>query len=230
MYLLRWTHSIKILESSIEYLILLNHMLALYLKSWKIWKSALFSPANGRAWQFLCLIWIKTVCHVQVCSKANLPEEIGPRLKFQFLWCYRAPVALSLQLCVYAPALPHTTLKCRIFCVKSGRVHNSESTKSYLLMAFHSGLHRYFSHPSHRKQDSKYHRRNVIGCKTWTIFLKWVYRGLIISLFIAVITKDIPAGFILRWCDTNQILGRLIHLYEEVRDELNIVGALSRSR
>ena len=51
------------------------------------------------------------------------------------------------------------------------------------------------------------------------------------SLFIAVTTKDIQAGFILRCCDTNQILGRLIHLYEEViRDELNIVGALSRSR
>ena len=187
---------------------------------------------SQRAWQFLCLIWIKTVCHVQVCSKANLPEEIGPRFKFQFLWCYRAPVALSLQLCVYAPrpGLPHTTLKCHIFCVKSGRVHNSESTKSYLLMAFHSGLHRYCPHPSDRKQDSKYHRRNVIGCKTWTIFLKWVYRGLIISLFIAVTTKDIWAGFILRCCDTNQILGLLIHLYEEVRDELNIVGALSRSR
>ena len=188
--------------------------------------------SSQRAWQFLCLIWIKTVCHVQVCSKANLPEEIGPRLKFQFLWCHRAPVALSLQLCVYAPrpGLPHTTLKCHIFCVKSGRVHNSESTKSYLLMAFHSGLHRYCPHPSHWKQDSKYHRRNVIGCKRWSIFLKWVYRGLVISLFIAVTTRVIWVSFVLRCCSTNQILGSLIHLYEEVRDELNIVGALSRSR
>ena len=229
MYLLRWTHSIKILESSIEYLILFNHMLASYLKSWKIWKSALFSSANGRdnfyVWFGSRLFVMCKFVQRQICLK-----KLGQDWSFNFSDATERPSRYHCNYVFTPPALPHTTLKCHIFCVKSGRVHNSESTKSYLLMAFHSGLHRYCSHPSYGKQDSKYHRRNVIGCKTWTIFLKWVYRGLIISLFIAVITKDIRAGFILRCCDTNQILGRLIHLYEEVRDELNIVGALSRSR
>ena len=191
-----------------KYLILFNHMLALYLKSWKIWKSALFSSANGRdnfcVWFGSRLFVMCKFVQRQICLK-----KLGQDWSFNFSDATERPSRYHCNYVFTPPALPHTTLKCHIFCVKSGRVHNSESTKSYLLMAFHSGLHRYCPNPSHRKQYSKYQSRNVIGCKRWSIFLKWVYRGLMILLFIAVTTKVIWAGFILRWCDTNQILGHL---------------------